>query len=74
MLAGQTQNGNRKKKREREKTEKKKINIKQRIIQKKFKPCASLARKQQAAMVGEKKKEKKKEASRGFNIASNVCL
>lgn len=33
----------------------------------KFKPCGSLASKQQAALVG-------KEASQGFNPASDVCL
>lgn len=70
MLAGQTQNGNRKKKRRRgeKKTEKKKINIKQRIIQKNSIHVALLPVNNKQFWLG------KKEASQGFNPASNAFV
>lgn len=61
------QNGNRKKKREGKNREKENKH-KTEDNTEKFKPCGSLASKQQAALDG------KKEASQGFNPASDVCL
>lgn len=61
MLAGQTQYGNRKKKREKENKHETEDNT-----GKKFKPCGSFVRKQQAAL---DEKGKKKEESRSFNAA-----
>lgn len=54
MLAGQTQNGNRKETREK-KTEKKENKHKTEDNTEKFKPCGSFASKQQAALVGKKR-------------------
>lgn len=54
MLAGQTQNGNRKKKRGKENREKENKH-KTEDNTEKLKPCGSLASKQQAALVGKKR-------------------
>ncbi len=56
MLAGQTQNGNRKKKRRRgEKNREKENKHKTEDNTEKFNPCGSLASKQQAVLVGKKR-------------------